>query len=627
MRSRSSIPIALILGIVVALGAGGASVAHADASRVLQKYCARCHTGKRAQGDLDFILDAKRLVAEGLVVPGDAPRSLLYRRIADGEMPPAAVKARPSVEELAQLEQWIVALGTSPGVPVRRARDLDRLLANDYARLSARDRVTARYFSIAHLANAGASAAELDRVRVALQTLLASVTWSAAPPPVVAIDPERTLFRIDLRELGWTTELWDQVRASYPYGIARGTSVPDAIRADWFIATASRPPLYHALLELPATEQELAARLGIDLQENIATRRVARAGFTRSGVSNHNRVIERHVTRHGALWRSYDFSSSIDQENVFAHPLDFVPAGGELIFNLPDGMQAYMLVDATGRRIDKAPTKIVSDPRRPDRAVENGLSCIGCHASGILAKADQIRDTAGNFDELPRLRILQLYPSATTMSAHFDADRARFAKALAAFGMQPTADASDEPITLVTTRYEAELDLRTAAAELGLPADELEPRLQRSPSLRQALAALVRRGTVKRDAWAQLFPRIVHELALGVPFTPHASADAAPVVWIDGAHRTWIPLSATTDQATAISQCRARGYELPREAELLTAMSDGLASGLGLRGSLWTAGTKLDASNQRYGTIVDAISGQPHRAGAAEHYAIVCVQR
>ena len=45
-----------------------------------------------------------------------------------------------------------------------------------------------------------------------------------------------------------------------------------------------------------------------------------------------------------------------------------------------------MLVDANNRRIDKAPTAIVSDPRRPDRAVEPGVSCMSCHLTGIQPK-------------------------------------------------------------------------------------------------------------------------------------------------------------------------------------------------------------------------------------------------
>src|SRR5205823_1082367 len=179
---------------------------------------------------------------------------------------------------------------------------------------------------------------------------------------------------------------------------ATGCRLP-YVRADWFVAAASRPPLYHDVLRLPAAEPELQRLLRIDVAQNIRQERVARAGFNGSGVSRNNRLIERHETNGVVYWRSYDFGSNTGKQNLFANPLaagegnsTFEHDGGEFIFSLPNGLQGYMLADAKGRRLDKGPTSIVSDPKRPDRAVENGLSCMGCHARGTIDKADQLRD-------------------------------------------------------------------------------------------------------------------------------------------------------------------------------------------------------------------------------------------
>jgi mono/diheme cytochrome c family protein len=610
----------------------GCAQAHADqapgeGAAVLQKFCVRCHTGAKAEGDLDFVTDTKRLIAEGLVVPGDAARSLVFHRVEAGEMPPPQVKLRPSPADVAALRAWIDGLPTSNAF--RRERDVGLVLAADAARLPAEARPFARWFTLVHLANAGVPESQLEHYRVALATLLGSLTWSPVTPAVVAVDPERTIFRIDLRELGWAPATWDRLRSSYPYGLARGAGVPDSIRADWFVATASRPPLYHELLGLPDSEAALGRRLGIDLADDVATGRVARAGFNRSGVSVNNRVIERHATRHGALWRSYDFASSIGVENIFTHPLSFVPAGGELIFNLPDGFQAYMLVDRNGRRIDKAPPAIVSDPHRPDRAVENGISCMGCHASGIIARGDQIRDTAGNLDSVERDGVRRLYPPAETMAAWFAGDRARFARALASVGVTAVpGDSTDEPISLLTGRYEADLDLRIAAAELGLRPDELSARLARSSTLRQTFGALAQPGgTVKRDTWTVLFTRAIDELSLAIPFTPHTSYDASPAVWIDAQHDTWVVIGGRLDQATALATCRARHLELPRADELVTAIASGLAAGLQLAQPVWSAGVRLDSSNQRYASVVDPFTGAARRADVADRHAVVCIQR
>jgi len=276
---------------------------------------------------------------------------------------------------------------------------------------------------------------------------------------------------------------------------------------------------------------------------------------------------------------------------------------------LPDGMQAYMLVDATGRRIDKAPQAIVSDPRRPDRAVETALSCMGCHAAGIIDHADQVRAATG----------AELYGQLT---AQLSGDRARFTDALATLHLVPT-DVGDERITALAARYESELDLRLAAAELGLTASELAARLPRST---QQLGALASGGSVKRDLWAVAFPRLLGELGIGVPYTPASSRDAAPAVWIDRARHTWLALNGRADQATAAARCRAAGMELPRADELQRAMAQGLGAALHVERTAWSAGAKLDASNQRYASAIDS-AGIAHRADVAEAHAILCVLR
>jgi len=621
----------------------------ADGEAVLRRYCVRCHSGPAARGDFDFVANTPKLVAKGFVVPGDGSHSVVLERVEAGEMPPPGVKQRPSTKEIAALRAWIEGMA-APGVAFRRDDVISDALAADLAALPADARPNARWLTLVHLANAGASGAALERYRLAVAELLGSLTWSAAPPAIVAVDAERTIFRIDLRELGWPPATWDAIRASYPYGVARGPRVPEALRADWFVATASRAPLYDAILGLPATEAELGHRLGIDLAADVAADRVARAGFNSSGVSINNRVIERHATRSGALWRSYDFKSSVGRENVFAHPLDFVPAGGELIWNLPDGLQAYMLVDAAGRRIDKAVTTIVSDPRRPDRAVATAVSCIGCHASGIIDRADQLRDATRELASAERDRIARLHPPARELTALYAQDRDRFLAALAAVTpprvvtLVPRADAelTDEPITLLVARYEAELGLGLAAAELGLPSSELVARLPRSPPVRQILGALTTGGTVPRDSWEAAFPRIVTELGVGVPvarpMSPGNGAYAAgtppagpvgPVgpVWIDREHHAWVLVEAPAGQRAAAARCRDRSLALPRPDELAFAVAQGLAAGLAIDLPMWTDGVALDVSNQRSALIVDPIAGTSRRADLTDRHIVVCVQR
>src|SRR5262249_2180977 len=159
----------------------------------------------------------------------------------------------------------------------------------------------------------------------------------------------------------------------------------------------------------------------------------------------------------------------------FDHPLGpqpgqngFEHAGGEIIFNLPNGLQAYMLVDANGRRLDRAPIEIVSDPKRPDRVVESGISCMSCHMGGLMHKADQVRahveKNPNAFGKADVEIIKALYVPEAKFKALLDADTERFQKAVARTGA-PAAD--PEPTTALTLRYEGEVDQAEAAAEVG----------------------------------------------------------------------------------------------------------------------------------------------------------------
>lgn len=606
-----------LLLVMCALAAAPSVANAADGEPILAKYCVRCHGPSRAESDFGFAGQTSRLVVAGMIVPGDPDASVIVKRIELAEMPPSG--PRPSKAELATLRRWITEM--KPAATTTQFRDdaeISRILAADAAALDLESRDSARWLTLSHLANAGVPDRELDVYRSALKILLASLTWAPAPKVMVPVDPERTIYRIDLRELGWSSATWDAIRAAYPYGLARSRDVPDAVRADWFVATASRGALYHAILGLPDHEDQLLRMLGIDSSTTID----ARAGFNNSGVSVNNRVIERRSTRYGAYWRSYDFASSIGVANVFRHPLDFVPAGGELIFNLPDGMQAYMLVNSTGKRIDKAPTAIVSDPRRRDRAVETALSCFGCHGAGIVAHADQVRDTSTD------LRVQSAYADADTLAAFYADDSARFATALGHVGATPQPDAANEPVTILTAQYEADLDVRLAAAELGLEPTELTTRIQRSATARRDLAALsTAGGTIKRDAWAAAFPRIVRALRIGLPFTPETAQSIAPTVWIDRAHRTWFAASGIGNREDADRSCRVRGGTLPRSKDLASAAAQGLAGALRLDDDrAWTRDRKLDATNQRYGLVVDVGSAIATRAAPTESHAAVCIQ-
>ena len=151
--------------------------------------------------------------------------------------------------------------------------------------------------------NQSVTADELELYRQGTVKLLNSLSRSPdilgmdkapASRRVIAVDEARTIFRFDLRDIGWDHEDWSRVSAHYPYGqksrdglrkvisSATPSQLPH-MRADWFVFATSQPPLYHDLLKIEPTLQALEDRLHVDRAKNIRDGRVARAGFGESG--------------------------------------------------------------------------------------------------------------------------------------------------------------------------------------------------------------------------------------------------------------------------------------------------------------------------------------------------------
>jgi hypothetical protein len=519
-----------------------------QARDVLQKHCARCHApGGTIKGGFDFVLQPDLLTARSKIVPGKAADSELFKLTRDGDMPPRKEKVRPTAEELAVLRDWIDggAADWRPSGPRSFIADADlfRAIRADLEALPAQQRRFYRYFSLANLANAGRSDEDLAITRLALSKLVNSLSWHArltapvvvpiAHAPNAASSP--VLLRVDIRSYKWNPRLWDRAAAFNPYRL--GNNSPDArvcihltgtetpfLRADWFVATASRPPLYYDMLEMPSTDRGVERIIQVDPAADIDEQSVARAGFNGSGVSKNNRLIERHDATYGAYWKTYDFSENTERQNLFQHPLGpapannaFVQAGGEMIFNLPNGLHGYFLVDRNGKRIDRGPVEIVSDPQRPDKAVEAGLSCMSCHAAGFIHKADQVRahvlKNPQAFAKADIDTVKGLYPSDTKFRSLIEEDNKRFLQALTSLGVKKDAP---EPVTTVTLRYEGVIDLAGAAAEAGLKSDEFTQRLEKSSALSRSLGALrAKGGSVQRETFIVAFPEMVRELRLG----------------------------------------------------------------------------------------------------------------
>lgn len=583
----------LSLALVFALATSGLRAGGADAQQlatqariVLKQFCQRCHHGEGSEGgDFDVLRDKTMTAARGdkkpLVIPGDLAKSVLLRKMQKGlkgelgQMPPKeVVRERPTAADVEAVQQWIAA--GSPAFPAAETRPFLGTQAvltavrDHLASAHAVDRPYLRYFTLTHLHNnPKVPDGDLRVYRAALSKALNSLSWKQAPVIPQAVDREQTVFVVDVRKLDWDRHnLWQEVMKAYPFGLkyrnhpnpalqrldADISAMTDCelpyVRADWFIATATRPPLYHTLLQLPNNAGDLERALHVNIKANFLRDELLRGGFAASGVSGQNRLVERHEAAFGSYWKSYDFKLENKRNRLMEFPLGpkfqgnpflrqaFDHDGGEIIFNLPNGLQGYLLVDGKDKRIDAGPVAVVSDALKTSGTAEivSGVSCMACHKFGMIGFKDQVRDGKAVFDEA-RDKVLRLYPEQKVIDERVKEDTDRFLRALEKTTIGPFLRGADdkdrdihdfaEPIGEIARLYRlVDLDLAAVALELDLEKPEQLKAVIAVNKRLQAwgLAPLLQEGgLIKRQDWEKigatsLMQRVARELDRGTPF-------------------------------------------------------------------------------------------------------------
>ena len=532
------------------------TVKRSEVAAILGTACAGCHSGPGAQV-YDYVDDLDRLLAEGKIVAGNPADSQLYQRIDADLMPPGDL-TKLTAGEKQSLYDWIDQCTDKPaecGSFISTTEMIDRMLVtlSDLDEVAVDDQPFIRFFTLTHLYNAGNCGAQLDLYRHALAKLLNSLSRDLDIHPLRdlpdIVDPEHTIYMIDLRDYGWDTkdtvpDVWDLLVDRNPFAVQYElknaiqlrkltlTPVPFQM-GDWFITDAASAPLYDEIVYervFPVTADidamtrfELEDLLGVDVAAGIAaqvadgTGDVIRGGFLESGVSDQNRVIERHasplIAGH-SYWLSHDFLNNVGLSSILAHPLDFVAAGGEVIWTLPNGLQAYLLVDSAGKRLDAADINIVHNKEQGGDTIVNGVSCMGCHSSGMRSAADEVwpyvKGAVGEFSELQKQQVERLYPPSLALEEAIDADIALFIERLAITGAPPLHQGI-EVIQGVHNAFEdPPVDLSRAAAELGLLPEELSAGLGFVPNL-----LALKTTTVDRETMRAEFANAVCKLLIG----------------------------------------------------------------------------------------------------------------
>jgi hypothetical protein len=579
--------ILLALGWVTSLSQVSSHAAEADPKLAdqgytfLKQYCYRCHgidfkVPKYNVLDRDILIAKRGKDEKPYITPGKPEESEIWERAGgdDRDMPPS--KPKPSKEDRDLLKKWILAGAPFPGGekerPFKSEKDILSAIQNHLRhKINRPDRRFQRYFTLTHLHNnKTVREDDLRLYRAALSKVANSLSWETAIVVPEPIDKEGTIFHVDLRQLGWDRhDLWRAILKVYPYGLDYEDSQDETmqdlakevydmtsshvpyLRADWFIATASRPPLYHTLLELPTHAQELERKLNVNIPKNFRNDKIARAGLTTSGVSRQNRLVERHAASGGATyyWKSYDFKTNEDRGNLLKFPLGpafkvnpfpnqaFDHAGGEIIFNLPNGLQGYLLVNNKDERIDEGPIDIVRDAQETSGSptIVNGLSCMNCHKHGMISGwTDVIRAGNGVFGKA-RIKVERLFPTEKEMNRLLKKDETRFVTALEeAIGLflkvgpdkNKEIRGFPEPIGAIAKVYLKDLHLEEVARELDYQdLKELTILIKSNNRLKVlGLRPLLQGAGIKRDLWESLkgpqslYQKVARELEKGTPY-------------------------------------------------------------------------------------------------------------
>jgi mono/diheme cytochrome c family protein len=282
------------LAILTVGSAGRAAESPGDlaihARSILKTHCAECHDGKAGSRSQLQILDYAQLAGSErklppFVKPGAPNASQVVEFIDDGSMPPGN-RPKLSAADAAVVKAWI----ESGAAAYPRQFDDDFAYAKILADLEAAreaERKHFRYFSLHHLLEGNSIIVELSKQQDAFRKAVNNV--ARQEDALKAIDPTGTIFRVDLRKVGWdatpfrriglgangtamnlpaTETIFDFLLLEYPFGeMPPATKAAVALaelwlrpiaqirpvvylRADWFARAVDDTPLKSDLTRL-----------------------------------------------------------------------------------------------------------------------------------------------------------------------------------------------------------------------------------------------------------------------------------------------------------------------------------------------------------------------------------------
>lgn len=274
-------------------------------------------------------------------------------------------------------------------------------------------------------------------------------------------------------------------------------------RGDWFFANALINPGYNRLLGFKKLADAIKVGRFRAEDEDLATRGVVTIS---NEVAQNIRAAQYYPTSTGYWWETFDYKTSIGGDDLLVNLLNRRRDASELIFTLPNQLQAYLLLNDKEELLDVGDPNIVSDTRTSwrNKQVWSAVSCIGCHDQGIKNIRDDVRLLANNQvgllvkDKKDFERTIDLF--GTPIEEPVNRGQAMYTRAIGiiAGGMTPRQLAAGTSERFV--RYvQAELTIEDLAMETGHTPEQIKAVLGRALNPDHTLTQLLQGRPVRRD--------------------------------------------------------------------------------------------------------------------------------
>lgn len=449
--------------------------------------------------------------------------------------------------DLATLNKWVndgalQASGLCTSGAQINLQYIESYILNDLNGLESGDRPQTRYLITAH------RLAEDNIAEQAMNKTLNSVNPVGQDLiKLTPIDPQKAIWRFDLRSYDIQAAEIAAIEKGDKINIISNTNNGKLIRgltqtnkpwfqADAFIDNVQSADVYYTLLQINPNENIFLQTINVNFAGQLANLTNALfIGGNQSVISElKNRLLVRvngQPQQASYYWQTFDTNDQfVATKNLFSFPLlvgtgaavtlasveNFNFDASEVIYSLPNGMQAYALFNNLNQRLNAAPLNVVRDTESPiTPEIRNANSCSRCHNNGIISMQDQIlahvTANASQFNANDVQLVQKVYKSQSADNAAFIADQKFYAAALAKIGI---SSIGRDPITQFTDKYLLDWDVNFAAAFLFLTVDQFKAAVNQSPSAKSQIGQLLTGGTVTFQQFITVLPQLIIDARL-----------------------------------------------------------------------------------------------------------------